>query len=138
MHTENLKVWTDRLREPGLNQTTGALIEGEYEHDFSYCCLGVGCMVAGIPQVRINGTEAFVVNGMDFEALPPVEFHRWLGTDPDTTERSLDVYPDWPEGLMTADDLNLRGEVSCANLNDECSLTFAQIADVLDYFGIQA
>lgn len=135
MHTPNLKVWTKALRDPDLMQVHGALVKDENEDGrIGYCCLGVGCVEAGM-DVDAEG-EVIVLDGEMYGALPPTAFHIWLGLDRPgwKPEVTADIYPDWD--FITRDGQEAY-DVTCANLNDEWNLTFVQIADILDYFGIR-
>lgn len=130
MNEANLAAWTAKLRDPEMKQGRETLIQPAYDEDGEtvledrYCCLGVGCLVAD-PEDRWAWTG---------EDLPPVSFHRWLGITPRTDEPQSDVQVNLPfpfrGGTLPW------GDIGCSTLNDGLGLTFSQIADLLDYFGV--
>lgn len=152
MNIDNVRTWTAALRDPSLNQTTGILTEVLIEGDRAYCCLGVGCVTMGL--VGIPEGRAVAYGAERAAGLPPKEFHAWLGLLTEQQIRSdqpfgsRDVGIDWGEvgELLVYDTRNQTdtGEArqlkqfGCAGLNDGCHLTFSQIADVIDYFGLKA
>lgn len=115
---KNIKKWTTRLRDPNLLQGFGQLGTA----DGKRCCLGVACDVAveeGVinpPVTNMNGVLFYA--GMS--ALLPLAVADWLG---------LSNHPilDLPSREDDIEALTLVG------LNDEQSLSFSQIADLIDY-----
>lgn len=155
MNIDHTRTWTTALRDPSLNQTTGILTEVLIEGGRAHCCLGVGCVTMGLDG-RPDG-QAIMYGAERAAGLPPKEFHAWLGLLTEQQIRSdqpfgsKDVGIDWGEvgELLTYDARNqyvsdTPGEVKrlkqigCAGLNDSCHLTFSQIADVIDHFGLKA
>lgn len=146
MKSTNLKVWTDALRSGDFGQTNGHLADPE-----GYCCLGVGeC-------VRWGGDPGHLFAALANQSFPPTAFHEWLGL-PRSRDSRADVYLDLPlanelfigDGTMNGEERGIiaqgtpgsgpvlldKQDLSCANLNDAHGLTFDQIADMLDYFGV--
>lgn len=152
----NLKVWTDGLRSTKTKQMTnqlGAVIDGETK----MCCLGFGCTLVPELEPRITWQEpeedsddqrtnmiVDLSNGEWSDSMPALDFHEWLGATVQGGVFSGDVLPDWPRvarGLIGVewcdrDGIPYRASLTCAKLNDGAGLTFAQIADVLDYLGV--
>lgn len=166
INLENVKKWTAALREPDRVQVNGALtgwiIPDESDPVLGDCCLGVGCKVAEVPMVvhgDLQDTDYTVEYGATGNTgLPPEEFHLWLGTidhlhEVDDYEGALidpadgtDVYLAIPSGVWTVKvqmldgttgGTDLRDLNGCSMLNDTVGLTFPQIADMIDYFGIE-
>lgn len=137
--------WIESLRHTNLEQANGTLLRATRYHIEAACCLGVGCLL--VPHVN-----PFNLVG---DALPPHSFIEWLGLNLDvegvvqSDGEQADLIPDWPaEGLTLRDLKNPTIEhpdgqfdpgverTTAASLNDSWKLTFPQIADVFDYFGI--
>lgn len=155
----NLKVWTDGLRSTNIQQTTGQL-GVVYDGATQMCCLGFGCTL--VPEMENDiqwqanedddtpsvGAVMMVdlADGEWSDSMPPVAFHEWIGATPQGGKLSGDVLPDWPAQEFTMprpgaewhdrDGLPYRSILTCAKLNDSAGLTFVQIADVVDYFGV--
>lgn len=132
-----LKAWVDHLRATDLPQGSGSLaqLEGGVMH---YCCLGVGCVLMGLEPTADGHRLRF-----DLAALTaPYAFIEWLGFSAGSHLGEWDLSVDWTSGLhlptttrrgrLYKDDLD-----SVAALND-AGFTFAQIADVVEYFGVSA
>lgn len=155
INQENVARWLWELRHGDHEQARarlGVLYSGMAGHHSSrgYCCLGVGCLVA---EVEVTERGDYLGFGRFRATLTaPVEFHRWLGVVDE--DRSLnggeaDIYIDWPDSVGSGDihydrreddyeaDSNGIMEWTASALNDECSLTFSQIADVIEYFGLR-
>lgn len=139
MNLNNVKTWVAALRDPSKKQVRGAL-----KRDGGNCCLGLGCEVMGLEPVFDQDTHVWGYRAdadMDFGYLPPMEFHHWLGIEP--LGGSDDVYIDWPVDLLLADGYTENSQdgfvpvLGCAVLNDTVGLSFSQIADLIDYFGVR-
>lgn len=144
---ERLRRWTTELRTTALGQVDGHLfnhpepVSDDADLDYRVadptiteaCCLGV-CLLLFAPGAA-TGISRW--NDMD-DAVP-----KWLGAyDPD---EDGDVRLDWPREFWPRvrrrenpafDRPDLCTHVSAAWLNDSAKCTFAQIADLLDYFGV--
>ena len=156
MDLDHWNQWLDDLATTEEPQARGHLA-ADTDDGLGHCCLGRGCKVAGIQMVDISlATEPDGFEHTDpmqssyafagATDLAPAEFAHWLGLD-DLEKAEVDItvaWPmdtrllsrvndadeDWPDGLPYDMDLG-----TAANLNDKGRLTFAQIADVLRYFG---
>lgn len=154
INLENVRTWTAALRTD-REQATGALTRVTSSGARSDCCLGVGCQVAGVPaeegsEDTLSGAHNLLYGRAGVSGMPPVEFHLWLGTVESPDERNewgqklvvggRDVHIDLPEDLLDREGTRLsytsfRG-VGCSDMNDAWRLTFDQIADMIDYFGL--
>lgn len=163
MKNERTAAWAEDLRTTTAPQVRGHLaapyvgVEGG-EEVIGYCCLGRGCEVAGIERVKdldVNNSRIFSYLGA--KALPPREFARWLGFPKEEVGRhvgEVSLLIDFPHTLRTqcSEHEICDGEQSsscfseeymsdddassCAQLNDQLYLTFAQIGDLVRYFGV--
>lgn len=137
MNTEHFKAWIAALRSDRYGQCTGQLRDSD-----GYCCLGVLADISPVPWSDEPSTDDVWVPGVDCEdpgaGTPGPGVMSWL----DLSAERGDLTPDWPEGLMTQGDE--RGHITgyplylltATHMNDECRFTFAQIADVFEYFGV--
>lgn len=145
--TQNFSLWVDELATTDKPQAEGKLCgyvkdaSGNQKRDsngdliIGYCCLGIGYdMMEDKDPAYAEYLEP------NRASYPPPEFLKWLGLRYDY--QSDDVVIDWPPDLIARpgefDDgdpmeQHLPGG---ADLNDN-GFTFAQIADVLGYFGIK-
>lgn len=136
--TDTIKLWTTELRTTHVPQAkfrlaNKARIDGRME--VGACCLGIleaqreGCTVEDLSRS---------------EALPPRAVAAYLGVEM-TNPRNLgadrvdllidytyDARLDWDD-----DEVHEDYEMWCSGLNDNLELTFSQIADMVDYFGIK-
>lgn len=136
MNVGSFRAWIATLRhttlEQGRQQLFPRVRAGE---PVSACCLGVGTMKACAGQgVELNDV-------MLAYTLAPNVFFEWLGLTSESPAYSAgDVLLDWGTHLPSLrpreDTFPSHGRVSAAWLNDTAGLTFAQIADCLDYFGL--
>lgn len=148
MKNERTLQWAGALYATEIPQVKRYLALRGGDEVTGACCLGIGCLTAGLTPIPTKcGTETesvlvFAFDGEDNKQLPPTPFLEWLGLDTlnegdepgddeHTTEWSL--MPEWgvlkdPEGSRYA--------MTYDNLNDALGLTFAQIADVVRYFGV--
>lgn len=135
MNTEHFNAWLTALETTDAPQTQGQLAEQRDDDVIAYCCLGLGCKVAGLP-FRPAPDNRLTVHG--FASLPPAEFGDWLGVELEDAT-TADLLIDWPEDLIdnNGDSFRDGDERSAVGLNDGLKLTFPQIADVLRYFGIR-
>lgn len=139
MNHDNINKWVEFLRTTDLPQGQKRLRSEE-----GYCCLGIGCVVAGIEAVSDFDRHAFGEHRCD--SLAPYEFMEWLGIsyDPEYSDQEFDLVIDWPEEMTlrvsrySSSDIQAEysGVWTLAKLNDS-GFTFAQIADVIEYFGIR-
>lgn len=136
--TTNLEKWLTTLETTDLTQGKEMLHYTEVEDGLKvekFCCLGIGCALAGI-EVSDFGGGVFSYDGGD--SLAPASFVRWLGIP---VIGDLDKSNQWDIGVYTSDDERMRGgdgaDVTAANMNDS-GLTFAQIAQVLRTHTIKA
>lgn len=152
MNEPHVRQWTTVLRSTPSPQVTGTLVDEVVDTSGhlvpGFCCLGIGQKVAGIPlnhsedpdpdegERRWQFTEG--------DDLPSERFLRWLGVDRVEGFGDSDVDVDWPVELVDregypylASNVSPGGGLTCASLNDTTKLTFAQIADVVDYFGVR-
>lgn len=84
MNRQNIARWIRALESGDYEQGVGHLhwrqpIEGyEDEHEDMFCCLGVGCVVAGI-ESRQTGDHAVAYGQEEQVGLAPREFMEWIG-----------------------------------------------------------
>lgn len=140
VNLDNVRKWTTALRETNSPQTQGRLARDLGGGEIGYCCLGLGCEVAGIPsRSQVFGGDEPVIHYAGSSDLAPRGFHDWL----DNGQTRGDVHLDWPHRHYEQryDESATYGNPwmgwTCAGLNDDCGLTFSQIADMIDYFGIK-
>lgn len=155
MKTDNMRKWTARLRTPGLKQARTVLATVPTDDsdidDAAFCCLGVGCVEAGIP-VRAypvehpTEDEGWCLSFDGAVEMAPTSLHTWLGVRPQN-EDSEDVFLDIPEGWCYVKDFEVQGGdqmvkdlaaySGASSLNDDLHLSFSAIADMVDYFGVR-
>jgi hypothetical protein len=137
----NLKRWTAALRDGTRQQGEGylrELIDG-IPH---YCCLGVACEVFGIESRQtLNGSTLTEYGAFGNETMPPSEFRKILGLSNDTVDGE-DVFLDAGDVTYCSDDQDPDTEldlcdIGLAEINDDWGLSFEQIADLIDYFGVR-
>lgn len=160
--TERIRAWCDVLWEGTYEQGKGHLAASTvtFHEDadptvtVGYCCLGVGCLVAGVRhEVETNPSERLVEEGDPlgnfgdgYTDLAPPEFMDWLGLPVGNSigreTNGSDVYIDIPvgmpkQGLEDAGSAfqQTQGQITAAGLNDS-GFTFPQIADLIWYFGL--
>jgi hypothetical protein len=153
----NLHLWTQELRTTTRQQVNGVLgkivaVNPDGEPVVGNCCLGVGTELAGatpeFPESFDDDRDEYVPAGEgDYgyyegeHEFPPSAFFDWLGID----GYGQDLQIDWPIGdeaylRRDSDDLvtiSPQMQWTASGLNDEVKLTFSQIADVVDYFGVR-
>lgn len=118
----NQTAWLAALRSGDYSQCTSVLREND-----SYCCLGVGCVLAGITSDPIQHDGEFTEwrYGRELAVeLAPVELKEWLalrGQGGDSRDLKND---DRADNDFTGYALH--------ELNDIACLTFAQIADFIE------
>jgi hypothetical protein len=155
MRTPNFEAWLRLLRTTEKPQAQSSLyLWSTDEAKQGYCCLGLGCLL--VPGLTIEWLEEDYgptdhghgeVEGEVYFGgitdLAPKAFIDWLGLPyaADNTT-GYDVWPDYPDdfifinnGERTTFEFN-PNHVSASGLNDG-GFTFAQIADVFDYFGVR-
>jgi hypothetical protein len=147
---ENVKVWADALRSGEFQQGTSYLsairpVNALSPMRLRHCCMGVGCMVAGIEGDPANGSH--IVYGVSRDGrLPPAEFIVWLGLDSAPSVGTggghrlrlnlpHHAYPFRPSsGAGLAEDT--LGWTWLDTMNDIYHLRFDQIADLIERFGV--
>lgn len=152
VNLDNLRRWTQELRTTDRAQTTGYLgkiedVKADGTLVIGNCCLGIGTELAGVKPdatyVNEDGEhhEPYAGDIQDYlgnQEFPPEPFFDWLEVASD--ERG-DLLIDWPrdangEAVYWTDEHEPM-LWSASNLNDDLHLTFSQIADVVDYFGVR-
>lgn len=126
----NMERWFTELETTTAGQARGMLHDENEVGDDLYCCLGVGCELAVKDKAITTGDVGYrLYDGQS--TLPPLSFATWLGLPPPTNTKSpsFDLYLLDPDG----DDLLDReeSEITASYMNDECRLSFAQIAQML-------
>ena len=139
---EHVKEWTTALRSGAYQQVDATLCKTldptDPDTGVAYCCLGVAAVLAGatVEVYTDDGGEDvtyYEANMSDGQDLPGQQTHQWLGIAEGDDNSEKDVAIDWPPLL---DQDGKPYTMTCAALNDNLDLTFEQIADVVDYFGI--
>lgn len=127
--------WIARLRRNADLQTTGTLVENENK----FCCLGILCRQlaeAGIVEENHaygDMSEFFYDDSFGTNVLP-VALAAELGIS--TTGSFMWPIEGDPKITFFVDfetDGSAMSTYSLADLNDECKLTFPQIADFIEY-----
>jgi hypothetical protein len=129
----NMLTWIEALESGNYKQATGVLHKRIRNKDGSYtdsfCCGGVGCVVAGIPSTShyVSSFEPSVQNvvyGADQKSGEfPEEFLEWLGVKP--TERDENNF------LIDAEDVRLSRQTTAIQANDRRGWNFEKIAKAL-------
>lgn len=126
-------LWLEALRDPTRKQAQGLLNNGR-----GMCCLGVACDISGFGEWV--STESGKALGFKYSPVHyaedkglPTQVATWLGLPLGPA-----AHPENPRipGLLVRDTFSaLEGDdvISLAQLNDS-GFTFAQIADVIEYF----
>lgn len=131
MNQENFNAWLEELRTTDKKQGREILKDA----DGGYCCLGIGCVLMGLEETVTEDGVKF--DGVDL--LAPPAFFEWLGVSwPGPNDGTqADLWPDWGEvGTLLDREFDPIEHISASNLNDG-GFTFAQIADIFAYFGVQ-
>lgn len=134
MNKEAVKRWTNELRTTNKKQGTEVLhsLDGEVEE---YCCLGIACeLFKDELDLKVNNEE-YLVTYNNMAGLLPWKVVDFLELAEADTIDEVDVLLDSPD-LILRDDSNLR-YCGLSALNDLYGLSFSQIADMIDYFGVQ-
>lgn len=111
--------WVEKLREPGLPQTKGALNRPEPDGSIpqGFCCLGVLCEIAveeGVVARRVHPRSVGYGEQGNIGVLP-VEVEVWAGLD------SCD--PSWIDDEL--------GRSTLSSRNDN-GTPFAELADIIE------
>lgn len=130
---EHRKQWIAELRSGKRDQGFGRLKTRKPHEKPKFCCLGVATELSGVKSaatdLRIGTDNSEVVYGYGIEGntglLPPTT-QKWLGISKDNPGINI-YYPARDDGAYF---------FRLANLNDYLHLTFDQIADLAEYFGI--
>lgn len=128
---EAKSLWLEALRDPTRKQAQSVLSNGK-----GMCCLGVACDISDLGEwgpKRYEGVHYTPSNGDHPEDKGlPLSVSKWLGLP-----TSAAHHPENPRipGLRVRSEYPGENEdvISLAQLNDS-GFTFAQIADVIDYF----
>lgn len=111
--TEPQRLWLEALRSGQYSQTSCVL-----QTEQGYCCLGVAARVAAEHGVQIYEKGSGILVGSTLAAQTPVM--HWLGLK--TISGSMNAAP------------HLYGKsIHLTHLNDRFKLTFAELADVIEW-----
>lgn len=146
MKSAQTQAWADHLRSTTKMQGHGYLALKHWD-TIRYCCMGFGCtLIPSLKMVTSEGGEIFSFDG--HSKYPPKAFLRWLGFttvpahDFDTVSHTLRVdwpWSEFPNGQGTVGGGEYMYPLASFNfdyLNDTDKFTFAQIGDMIAYFGI--
>lgn len=149
MKTPQMIQWAEFLQTTDLPQTKAHLKEVRLEDGLwetvGYCCLGIGCLIAGIDEEIPNENDMDGLNEFAYfggqQDLAPGEFIQWLGLIGEDQALYLGDGSDlWIDGggytVRKGDLLEVQFTVPLTVLNDDWRLTFAQIGDCIKYFGL--
>lgn len=139
MNKEAVKRWTNELRSTDKKQGTGALHRFEGRIGECFCCLGIACDLFKDELNLTVNKEGYPITYNTMAGLLPREVCDFLELAEDTMDggKEGDVLLDSPN-LILRDGSNLRDyDYSLSLLNDKLGLSFSQIADMIDYFGVQ-
>lgn len=128
------QIWTTALRSDEYEQATGQLCAVFTDGTKKFCCLGVACEAVGMTYVTAGAER-----GYDRQvSVLPYSVAAWLLglAESQIGDAARDPLVDMPSEYVDRDDA--RYYLRCTALNDEHHLTFHQIADMVDYFGIVA
>jgi hypothetical protein len=151
----HFRQWVNELRTTDKVQANGRLArfkeEGVSDSGVGYCCLGIVEVLAESPLYDQPDDEGLCFLNKQPEGyrhepvyadnLLSTYGREWLGTTEE--DLTLDVPLEYIKRETTvADDPRSRYQgisscPTCAGLNDDWQLTFPQIADMLDYFGVR-
>jgi hypothetical protein len=144
----HFKLWLDELRSGKYMQGQGHLcVLDPGTEERMFCCLGVGEVAAGgvVDKSPVDSTDdgrhilSLSMQGDQewTESLASPEFARWLGLEPVSKTGSYLEEVDFvlTEGFIK-NRQGSRQKLTTSGLNDE-GFTFEQIADLLEYFGIE-
>lgn len=129
MKNSRIGLWIKTLRTTTKGQATGKLANRDQT---SMCCLGIGYdMMPG----RSTDVEKFWTLN-----YPREEFYEWLMQRENIGIRdqygsSGDLFIDWGD-LRDRNGMLLVSTAPASVLNDGMHLTFRQIADVVEHFGV--
>lgn len=146
MNMDNVRIWVNELRTTGKPQTTERLARTLDTNKTGYCCLGIVEVLADSPESDESYDEDGPCFKNDLDKYPDENtfadtnlstFGRdWLGVKDD--DPTLDVPGEYIGRVARIDGgQGIEGAPTCANLNDDWGLSFKEIADMLDYFGLQ-
>ena len=125
----NMRKWVAALRSGEFKQTREQLGRIEADGSESFCCLGVACVVAGVPKRYFRdrpGSEHMVGFDEEITRLPAL-VQGWLGLRPNSGN------PRIPEALVpSSETFGTYSYMTLAGLNDWLQYDFNQIADVLE------
>lgn len=149
INIEHVKEWTRALRSGKYRQIGETLVDttdkADPDSSLAYCCMGVVAALAG-NKVHVDFEDneddeghilrnwrAYMADGSE---LPGPITHAWLGLQltqnlREGGEEDIHVKYDLP------DQGGLPCTLTCAMMNDSLHLSFDQIADMIDYFGIK-
>lgn len=137
INQDNLKAWTHKLRDPWLKQANGQLGKRTEDGGESFCCLGVGETLIHKYVEQEDGAFKFDHT----TTFPTEEWFKWIGID--VLIEEWDEWPEEPDPIIDHDfgtgpgKNHIGPRITASVLNDVWHLTFPQIADVIDYFGLE-
>lgn len=126
MNVENICKWIAALRSGDYKQG----LDNLRSFDDRYCCLGVGCEVAGIEAVWDDENKLYRYGGLAM--FPPAAFYQWLGLLIPPDEEITDLNDNVVEVLLPTYTSDWGWEYSLSVLNDDQGYTFDQIADLIE------
>jgi hypothetical protein len=129
LNPEAKVAWVAALRDPSRKQTRGCLYD-----ENGMCCLGVAADISNIGEWDSMARHTYSTPNGRESSITPVAVAEWLGFPHNEDNAVATLVGDVVQnplipGLNTRDD---DGD-TLASLNDS-GLTFAQIADVIEYF----
>ena len=132
----NFKKWIAELRSGRRVQITGTLRGRTDDGEVGECCLGVACDLSDVGEWTPFG-DYEPHEGSPNDATLPLAVARWLGLDIAVEfDDGIDPYFDIPDVYLDRSRGGLPYIVTCASANDDLGLTFDQIADLAEYFGV--
>lgn len=126
----NQRAWVRALRSGKYGQIAGAL-QGEGDR---YCCLGVGCKVAGRKGIII-GMHNDCIRGETLQFQPNVRYFLGLRDEDGVPEGSLERLDKYVYYIIKVTGMQYASHrTSLVDLNDDYGLDFHDIAGVLVKF----
>lgn len=129
-----ITIWAEYLESGNYPQATGALAVYEND-DWSYCCLGVAALTAGMTPVDepVEPDDEFCQFDGGGTYLPNAA-RRWLGLDSFDDNPVLEIPPDLQGRMPTMLGYDPADhDATAADLNDVYGFTFAEIARCVRY-----
>ena len=145
----NRKAWIEALRSRKFRQTKGKL----KSRNGSYCCLGVACEVAEVPEVYVAGDyiygdhevldfyKKYLSDTAEWGAHPEGYYDRHSSTGlPLAAQEWLGVTEEGPRLASPVVVVEAGEEIevdSLIDLNDNHGWSFEQIADAVEKYGLK-